>query len=217
MCWTNRRLLQLFGASPSGDWPTIQPLCQHPQWKHWAFIIHNYPQNDMGYIITQHHFYKWHIFILTSYFCRISHPSVCELLVGVDVFIRLLSGTACRYDSWVVSTTSCSGFNQMSRKPCWKRLGYEKRILFLTAPWLFHCSYIGFHLAGVLKDTPFYQGLLFSHGLTGIMVAISNHIHDFMWDIIAHPCPKFNSDLTNPPTLKLGHGWVITSHCSTLM
>ena len=40
---------------------------------------------------------------------------------------------------------------------------------------------------------------------------IDNPIHDFMWDVITHPCPNFNSSLIKL-LLKLGNGWVITSH-----
>ena len=36
-----------------------------------------------------------------------------------------------------------------------------------------------------------------------------------MWDVITDPCSNFNGFLTYPP-LKLGRGWVITSHCLTL-
>ena len=32
-----------------------------------------------------------------------------------------------------------------------------------------------------------------------------------MWDVITHPCINFNGSLAKPP-LKLGHGWVITTH-----
>ena len=37
---------------------------------------------------------------------------------------------------------------------------------------------------------------------------ISNYNHIKLWDVITHPCPKFNSSLAKEP-LKLGHGWVI--------
>ena len=40
---------------------------------------------------------------------------------------------------------------------------------------------------------------------------ISDYIHSFQWDVITHPCSNFNGGLAKPP-LKLGHGWVITSH-----
>ena len=40
---------------------------------------------------------------------------------------------------------------------------------------------------------------------------ISNYIHIKQWDVIIHPCPNFDNDLTKPP-LKLRHGWVVTSH-----
>ena len=36
-----------------------------------------------------------------------------------------------------------------------------------------------------------------------------------MWDVTARPCPNFN-DVFNKP-LRLGHAWVITSHCFTMM
>ena len=47
--------------------------------------------------------------------------------------------------------------------------------------------------------------------LTEITVWISIYTHNFMWNVITHPCPTFNGGFTKPP-LKLGHGWVITSH-----
>ena len=45
--------------------------------------------------------------------------------------------------------------------------------------------------------------------LPEIWAWISNHIHCFLWDVITHPCPNFK--------LKLGQGWVITSHTFVLM
>ena len=45
----------------------------------------------------------------------------------------------------------------------------------------------------------------------------AKHLYpEFMWDIITHPCLDFNSGLTKP-SLKIGHGWVISSHCFTWM
>ena len=43
-----------------------------------------------------------------------------------------------------------------------------------------------------------------------------NNIHTFLWDVITHPCPNFNGSLVKLP-LKLGHGWVITSHIKLWM
>ena len=40
-----------------------------------------------------------------------------------------------------------------------------------------------------------------------IETRISNYINYHQWDMITHPCPNFNSSLTEPP-LKLGHVWV---------
>ena len=37
-----------------------------------------------------------------------------------------------------------------------------------------------------------------------------------LWDALCHPCPNFNGGLIKPP-LKLGHGWVITSHMKQWM
>ena len=34
---------------------------------------------------------------------------------------------------------------------------------------------------------------------------LSNHFNCLAWDVITHPCPKFNGGLTKPP-LNLGHG-----------
>ena len=47
--------------------------------------------------------------------------------------------------------------------------------------------------------------------LSRIKAWISNYIPSFVWDVITHPCPNFNGSLAKLP-LKLGHGWVITSH-----
>ena len=43
---------------------------------------------------------------------------------------------------------------------------------------------------------------------------ISNYTRYFTRDIITHSCLNFNDGLTKP-SLKLGHGWLITSHCFT--
>ena len=48
--------------------------------------------------------------------------------------------------------------------------------------------------------------------VTEVRAWISNNIQGFLWGVITHPCPIFNSGLPKP-LLKLGHGWVITSHC----
>ena len=45
---------------------------------------------------------------------------------------------------------------------------------------------------------------------------MNNYIHVKQWDVITHPCPNFNSGLVKP-LLKLGHGWVITSHITQWM
>ena len=45
---------------------------------------------------------------------------------------------------------------------------------------------------------------------------LSNYNQAYLWDVMTHPCPNFHCDSTKP-TLKLGHGCVITSHCSTWM
>ena len=44
----------------------------------------------------------------------------------------------------------------------------------------------------------------------------SNYIHKKQWDLIIHPLPYLSGGFVKPP-LKLGHGWVITSHIHELM
>ena len=55
-------------------------------------------------------------------------------------------------------------------------------------------------------------GLFYKHGLTGIKTWTTNHTHTFLWDVITHPSPTCNSNLSKLP-VKLWHGWVTTSHC----
>ena len=45
---------------------------------------------------------------------------------------------------------------------------------------------------------------------------INNNIHSSQWGVITHQCRNFNGGLAKPP-LKLGHVWVITSHCFAWM
>ena len=48
--------------------------------------------------------------------------------------------------------------------------------------------------------------------ITGWKARISYHIDDCLSNVITHSCPNLNGGLAKPP-LKLGLGWVITSHC----
>ena len=43
-----------------------------------------------------------------------------------------------------------------------------------------------------------------------IRARMTNYIYCFLWDIIIHPCPDFNSGL-NKISFRLGKGWIITS------
>ena len=63
------------------------------------------------------------------------------------------------------------------------------------------------HMVSLGHNELLLQGLLLLiHRSTEIRAWISNHIHDFLWDVITYKC---NSSLTKPP-LKLGHSeWVI--------
>ena len=63
----------------------------------------------------------------------------------------------------------------------------------------------------ILPVCPFYL-----HKLTKTGIWIRNYIHNFIWDVITPPCPNFNDDLAKT-SLRLWHGWVITSYCFAWM
>ena len=44
------------------------------------------------------------------------------------------------------------------------------------------------------------------------MIRISNHLHNFLWDVTTHPCHGISSGLTKPPK-KLKHECVMIPHC----
>ena len=65
---------------------------------------------------------------------------------------------------------------------------------FRTSLWV--ASVLAHHTRDVYRTT--------STGILDIRAWIFNYIHTKQWDVIAHPCPNFNSGLPRP--LKLGHG-----------
>ena len=61
-----------------------------------------------------------------------------------------------------------------------------------------------------------YEAFSYKHRLIKVREWINNRINCLVKVVISHPCPKFDGCLTKL-SLQLGHGYVITSHCITLI